>query len=466
MHVAVPAATRHALRCLRHPVTVVAVVTLVVNDHLLKGSAAPGWLTGKLSDFAGLFFFPFLAAVLVGTLVRSRHWAGVVSFAITGAWFAAAKALPAAHSATVALIEAVVGARPVVRLDPTDLLALVALVPAWRLWHTVDTARAPHWRSVVAVAVAGLAALATTPYDPGVLLLTVEDETVTAWVADENDEGPGDSYVSDDGGVTWRYGNQELPDLGDDWRDARQRVGCAPTLPDECYRARRGRHTDRLERSVDGGQTWVPTFRAPYLLRGGVKMRVTDLAVVPQSGSYAAIVAVGVDGVVVRADGGDWQPVAVGPTGRLRPPTPLSDTITAPAAWAALLGAGVWGSTLYMGRPTGRRGRRRRLPSPATGRWTARLAAQLAVAVLAAFVVREALVRFGGEGALIEPSLVLLAGIPIGLAALVVAAVTANRFQAEVLEVRTPPAWWWWAPALAVWVVATYQIVDRLADLA
>ena len=42
------------MRLLLHPAFLVALATLVVNDHLLK-DAFPGVVTGKLSDFAGLF---------------------------------------------------------------------------------------------------------------------------------------------------------------------------------------------------------------------------------------------------------------------------------------------------------------------------------------------------------------------------------------------------------------------------
>ena len=44
----------------------VAVAVLVSNDHVLK-QHFPGLITGKLSDFAGLFFFPlFLTDVMRG----------------------------------------------------------------------------------------------------------------------------------------------------------------------------------------------------------------------------------------------------------------------------------------------------------------------------------------------------------------------------------------------------------------
>jgi hypothetical protein len=48
---------------LLHPVSLAAIALLIVNDHVLK-AAWPGLVTGKLSDVAGLVFFPlFLAAV-------------------------------------------------------------------------------------------------------------------------------------------------------------------------------------------------------------------------------------------------------------------------------------------------------------------------------------------------------------------------------------------------------------------
>ena len=53
-----------ALLC--HPLVLLSIVVCGVNDHLLKGSGLlPGIVTGKLSDVAGLFFFPILVAVLL-----------------------------------------------------------------------------------------------------------------------------------------------------------------------------------------------------------------------------------------------------------------------------------------------------------------------------------------------------------------------------------------------------------------
>jgi len=50
---------------LLHPVPLGAIVLLVVNDHVLK-ARGPGFVTGKLSDVAGLVFFPLFLDALPG----------------------------------------------------------------------------------------------------------------------------------------------------------------------------------------------------------------------------------------------------------------------------------------------------------------------------------------------------------------------------------------------------------------
>lgn len=50
-----------ARRLLATPILLAAIALLVTNDHVLK-ARFPGVITGKLSDFAGLIFFPVLVA--------------------------------------------------------------------------------------------------------------------------------------------------------------------------------------------------------------------------------------------------------------------------------------------------------------------------------------------------------------------------------------------------------------------
>lgn len=49
---------------LLHPVTLTALVTLALNDHVLK-RVCPGVVTGKLSDFAGVVLLPVFLHALV-----------------------------------------------------------------------------------------------------------------------------------------------------------------------------------------------------------------------------------------------------------------------------------------------------------------------------------------------------------------------------------------------------------------
>ncbi len=54
---------------LSHPIALAALATLAVNDHLLKARFGNA-VTGKLSDVAGMIFFPLLFASLVELALR------------------------------------------------------------------------------------------------------------------------------------------------------------------------------------------------------------------------------------------------------------------------------------------------------------------------------------------------------------------------------------------------------------
>jgi len=140
---------------LAHPVALLAIAALVVNDHVGKG-AFPGLVTGKLSDFAGLVFFPlFLQAGVEWALAASgRPWVRsdrVLGWAIvaTAAVFALVKLdTPATDLYRVGLgalqwpwhaLVATIGGRDLpglatvrITADPTDLVALPAVLAAWR----------------------------------------------------------------------------------------------------------------------------------------------------------------------------------------------------------------------------------------------------------------------------------------------------------------------------------------------
>jgi hypothetical protein len=134
---------RFDLTPLGHPAFWGALALLVVNDDLFKGrGAVPGWLTGKLSDFAFLIVAPLVLAALIPRRVPGRRTAAVV--AVT-ALYVAADLSRAVSDAVVGLV-ARVGLTWRLWPDPSDLVAL-AVLPV-TVWLLRRTARAPDTNTV------------------------------------------------------------------------------------------------------------------------------------------------------------------------------------------------------------------------------------------------------------------------------------------------------------------------------
>jgi hypothetical protein len=112
------------------PSSLAAVALLGLNDHVLKAQF-PGFLTGKLSDFAGLYFFPFFLLSTAATLVPaagSKRALGVACW-LTALVFSGVNLFPGIselYEHFVASIWHELGrTRPVVHVaDGEDLIAL------------------------------------------------------------------------------------------------------------------------------------------------------------------------------------------------------------------------------------------------------------------------------------------------------------------------------------------------------
>jgi hypothetical protein len=136
---------RSPVTALRAPLFWGALLVLALNDQWLKHAGVlPGWLTGKLSDFAGLVVAPLLMAALF----RARKASGqVLCFALVVGPFIAIKVWPSAARGLEQLSRTVgLGWR--IWADPTDLLALSVLPLAWivlRSSCTTDRASRRAW---------------------------------------------------------------------------------------------------------------------------------------------------------------------------------------------------------------------------------------------------------------------------------------------------------------------------------
>jgi hypothetical protein len=118
------------MHALLSPAWLLALALLLANDHWLKyADLAPGWLTGKLSDLAGMLVAPVLLAVLLR--VRRRD-ALLACHVAVGLVFTAIKLSPACAgwwSWSMGLL----GYPWTIVVDPTDLLALPCLLLSWKL---------------------------------------------------------------------------------------------------------------------------------------------------------------------------------------------------------------------------------------------------------------------------------------------------------------------------------------------
>jgi hypothetical protein len=90
---------------LLHPIPLVAMGLFALNDHVLK-ALHPGFWSGKLSDLAGLVFFPLLlqgfwegASALAGRRAAPRFRAWGVCAGVTALIFAAIQVHPEAAEA-------------------------------------------------------------------------------------------------------------------------------------------------------------------------------------------------------------------------------------------------------------------------------------------------------------------------------------------------------------------------------
>jgi hypothetical protein len=306
-----------AMEALSHPLSVAGVITLLLNDHLLR-RAWPSWWTGKIGDLAWLLFAPFVLAAglawLIPRAIRHRDAAvGGLALSLTGIGFAAAKTLPLVHAGTVALLARMYHTPVALQIDPSDLLATPALLAGWVIWKrdTGSPASIPP-RAWLVLVLGALATIANSPAaDSGITCLAQEETTVLAYGGAWRTGG----YLSTDGGLTWQEtpravvceGHQEPWQFQD------------PLNQKAWYRVTPG---SGIEWSEEGGEAWRREVvlsgqeaRYAYYEREHTwvhwKPAPSDALVDPGTGNLIA--AMGVEGALVRTPEGEWTWAAVGP---------------------------------------------------------------------------------------------------------------------------------------------------------
>lgn len=148
-------------RPLRSGLWWVALLVLLLNDHLLKGSGLlSGAITGKVSDVAGLLMAP---ACLIA-LFRLRHSGAFVAvYAGVGGLFTLINVSDLAARSVERLLPWYI------TVDPTDLYALAVMPLAYALWHhrpSVSPKGRNHWLERAGMALGATAIMATSCLEP------------------------------------------------------------------------------------------------------------------------------------------------------------------------------------------------------------------------------------------------------------------------------------------------------------
>lgn len=305
-------------RWLGRPFFLLALALLALNDHVLK-QRFPGWWTGKLSDFAGVV----VAGTVASVILDRRRGLIVAAFA-----FATLKVVPGAAAMAAPLLGGPT------RQDPTDLLALVALVPLAHWVRPLETpvpdprsrrSAVPLWRSIRAGAAAVLpvvAAMATVmtatatscASRPAVAEIDVRGNTFYALVV-----GAGASSEwarSTDGGQSWRNsppppGRAPRPSDEDPYSDATPNGPLQSCTSDgTCFRLREQRNIERQQ--PDG--SWAPELRLTdaafeNISTGcaGAHRGVLESVGASGTGDHPqVVVSLGANGVLARTHEGTW----------------------------------------------------------------------------------------------------------------------------------------------------------------
>lgn len=327
---------RQALRWLAHPVTVGAIVVMALNDHVLK-AAFGTWWTGKLSDVAGMIFFPALLAVLLAAAARllgvRLPRPELTAVAITGVGFAWVKTTWVGATTASAVLTAIAG-HSVVLADATDLLALPALgIAAWAglgaargagdvaKAGTANGAGRTRWAfSVAAVPLALLASVASGVSGDSDARVVVDDAGVWHGQVTNAYAYGGDAYYTytDVGWELFLEDKSFDPPAVEYGPVEEQTEDCVPSDPSRCFRVLEG--ATGIEASTDGGRSWavdwalspnqVKTLEHAYG-RPSESFVTHGVGVAETSNGFVVIAGNGTDGFVVRGTDGTWARVGL-----------------------------------------------------------------------------------------------------------------------------------------------------------
>ncbi len=296
------------LAALASPVVTGSVLVLVVNDHVLK-QQFPGWVTGKLSDVAGVA----LVALLIGLILGRPRF----SVMATALGFVALKTVPGVAELAAPVLGGVTSR------DPTDVIA-IAILPFALNWLTYRT----EYRSISAHRVLAssclllsMFAIAATDCD-GVTRQSLVTDGSSIWVGETRAYDPATSIsTTDAGGMTWLRSidggltfvasSPPVQTATTEQTEVCLSTGtCVRVIADEWVEERRP------------GGIWKPAYgfgRAERTSLGldlkdrcGRTTKFSAVVVTKTSVGESVVVQMGEQGLLYRSPAGRWEQRAVG----------------------------------------------------------------------------------------------------------------------------------------------------------
>jgi len=359
-----------SLHGITHDVSIAAILTLLLNDHLLR-VLFPSWLTGKLGDFAWLVFAPFICAAAFSWIIGGRSQervVGIAAFGFIGIWFALAKTTPLVHQWTMEILNYTLGYQGTIRIDRTDLLTLPALLIGWRVWRSVKNhpgSLKPRAWGVIALGLVATVATSSAEEIRGVSVLCQDNGREYAFEYSPRAAPNHQGYASNDGGLTWEDADSSIVAASCFART----IGGENGFPESEFQAN-GRRisdgkrlyqitpTDQINSSLDNGRTWtleidlsgLPSEGRNALYRKTNPFGATNGPVDALiSAQHNLILAMGTEGLLVRTPDGVWR---WAPAGQYRHEQfGLTDHFAVVGIFYFLVAEFAWLAALTIGRP-------------------------------------------------------------------------------------------------------------------
>ncbi len=313
--------SKKAQSILTHPLVLGAFFVYVINNHVLQ-IYSPSWLTGKLSGFAWLFFAPytilFLATLLLPRKINVSSKFQAAIFMLAGIIFALIKTNTTLNQVFVNTLKKIIQTPVQIIVDPSDLLALIALIGSFYFWKSYFPAKTnlAFSRNLLFIGLFSFFTLADAAAgDYGITYIETYEGILYAH-SDYVD------YRSNDGGFTWEEAeeNIELPIYdSDQWAYSKDKLIQA-----------RFDYSKKIEITTDGGKTWSIEYtlepvteaqKAYYVQnrKGNPFFEQGPFDVEIQETTNNAIFAMGQEGVLIRQPNAKWTWVRVGTYQRIAP---------------------------------------------------------------------------------------------------------------------------------------------------